>query len=59
MASLVARLHMEEHEVVLVQSFYCRLRLALIVGVGKSRGSLHLYYFESGIMAYAPDEVYG
>ena len=59
MSGFVARIHMQENEVVCAQGFDCRLRLSFIIRVGQSGGTLHYDVSQSCIAPDAADEVYG
>ena len=58
-ACLVARLHMQEHEVVVTKSFEGCCCLAFIVGVGQSGSTFNDDVLQSGIVAYSSDEIHG
>ena len=57
--SLVAGLHMDEHEVVVFKCLDGCLSLTFVVGVGESCSTFHLHNLQSGIMADASDEING
>ena len=56
-SGFVACLYVHKHKVVLLQRLDGSLCLTLIVGVGQSCGAFHLYYLQSGIVAYAANQV--
>ena len=58
-ACLVARLYMDEHEVILLEGLNSSLSLTFVVGVSQTSSTLDLHNLQTSIVADATNKVYG